>query len=102
MFNQSSIHSGLLGMPMAKYGNFGSKMAVFEHFLGPKKTFPGVLNGYNRPPLDVKLYVQLCPTNLQPIWGRWDCLWPNMAISGHFGGFWGPPVPFLGGKKGPN
>ena len=50
MFNQSSIHSGLLGMPMAKYGNFGSKMAVFEHFLGPKKTFLGVFNGYNRPP----------------------------------------------------
>ena len=29
-------------------------------------------------------------------------LWPYLTEKGHFGGFWGPPVPFFGGKKGPN
>ena len=29
-------------------------------------------------------------------------LWPYLTEKGHFGGFWGPPVPLLGGKKGPN
>ena len=39
---------------------------------------------------------------VQPIWGRWNCLWPNMAISGQTGSFWGSRAPkrhFLGAKR---
>ena len=31
-------------------------------------------------PPDVENNVQPCSPNVQPIWGRWDCLWPNIAI----------------------
>ena len=50
MFNQCSTHLGLRGLPMAKYGHFGSKKAVFGHFWGPPLTFPGGLKGPNWPP----------------------------------------------------
>ena len=50
LFNQCSTHLGWLGPPMAKYGHFGQKMAVFGRFQGPYVTFPGGLKGSIRPP----------------------------------------------------
>ena len=73
-------------------------------FFGQKGPFWGVLGPPNdisvwskRPkltPPDVENNVQPCSPNVQPIWGRWDYLWPPLAIfglflakKGHFGGF---------------
>ena len=76
-----SMSLGLLGLPMAQYGNFRS-------FLGgsgtPKYHFWGQKGSKLTPP-DVKYNVQPCSTNVQPIWGCWECLWPNMAILGQKG-----------------
>ena len=81
MFNQCPTHLGLLGLPMANYGHFGQK-GRFRTLLGP----PGDISGWSKrlklTPPDVKYNVQPCSTNVQPIWACWDCLWPNMAISG--------------------
>ena len=47
--------------------------------------------------------VRPCSTNVQPIWGCWDCLWPNMAIYGQKGSFLrgsgAPKCHFLGAKR---
>ena len=69
---------------------FWHKMATFGLFLAKKKSFWGVLGPPNnisvwskRPkltPPDVENNVQPCSPNVQPIWGRWDCLWPPLAI----------------------
>ena len=59
-------------------------------FFGQKRSFWGVLGPPNdismwskRPkltPPDVENNVQPCSPNVQPIWGRWDYLWPPLAI----------------------
>ena len=79
MSNQSSTYLGSLGLPMAQYGNFRSFWGV----LGPPSAIFGGQKGSKLTPPDVKYNVQPCSTNVQPIWGRWDCLWPNMAILSH-------------------
>ena len=83
-------------------------MAISGHFwgvLGPQSAIFGGQKGSKLTPPDVKYNVQHCSTNVQPICGRWDCLWPNMAILGQNGhkmaikhGLWRPPR----SKKGPS
>ena len=103
MFSQCSTHLGLLGLPMAEYGHLWPKRVIFGGFWGPQMPF---FFGQKRPkltPPDVKYNVQPGSTNVQPIWGRWDCpIWQFLAKKGHFWGFLGPQIPFFGGKKGPN
>ena len=69
----------------------------------PKCPFFGGQRGPNSPPPDVKYNVQPCSTNVQPIWGCWDCLWPNMSIFGQkrsfLGGSGAPKCHFLGAKR---
>ena len=74
----------------------------FWALLGP----PGDISGWSKrlklTPPDVKYNVQPCSTNVQPIWACWDCLWPNMAISGQKGRFralLGPPGDISGWSK---
>ena len=80
MFNQCSSHLGSLGLPMAEYGHFWPKKGHFWGVLGPPNAIFWGQKGSKLTPPDVKYNVQPCSTNVQPIWGRWDCLWPNMAI----------------------
>ena len=79
-FSQCSTHLGFLGLIMAKYCQFWAKRAYFERFWGPQLPFLFGPKGPNQPPPDVKYNVQPCSTSVQPIWGCWDCLWPNIAI----------------------
>ena len=69
---------GQLWPYLTEKGHFGG-------FWGPPVPFLGGKKGPNWPPPDVKYNVQPCSTNVQPIWGCWECLWPNMAILGQKG-----------------
>ena len=74
------------------YGQINNRHWPNMSFLGQKGHFwaplgpPGDIFGgskwFKLTPLDVSNNVQPCSTNVQPIWACWDCLWPNMAISG--------------------
>ena len=88
-----------------KMANFEPKKTVFGRFWGSLVTFFWGPNGPNWPPwmcLTMFNHVQPCSTNVQPIWACWDCLWPNMAISGQKGRFralLGPPGDISGWSK---
>ena len=97
-----SMSLGLLGLPMAQYGNFRS-------FLGgsgtPKCHFWGAKRFQTDPPrceVQCSTLFNQCSTHLWSLglpMANYGHIWPKRVI---LGGFWGPPVPFLGGKKGPN
>ena len=105
MLNQCSSHLWSLGLPMAEYGNFWPKKGHFWGVLGPQNAIFLGLKGPNSPP-------QIRSTmfnHVQPMFNPFGVagtaygpIWPFLAKKVNFGGFWGPPVPFLGGKKGPN
>ena len=103
MFNQCSTQLGSLGLPMAQYGIFWPKKGHFWGILGPQNGIFGGPKGSKLTPLDVKYNVQPCSTNVQSIWGCWDCLWPNMALFGQkmsfLGGSGTPKRHFLGAKR---
>ena len=62
----------LFGTPSTQKQPFlGGSGATECHFLGAKRV------QIDPPRCEVQ-----CSTKVQPIWGRWDCLWPNMAIFG--------------------
>ena len=85
------------GQPIwSRWGCLWPKMAFVGKiwpFLGsvgpPGATFWGPL-GPKQVTLDVLDNVQPCSTNVQPIWSRWRCLWPKMAIIGRIWPFLGP------------
>ena len=59
-----------------------AKKGHFWGILGPQNGIFGGPKGSKLTPLDVKYNVQPCSTNVQPNWGRWDCIWPNMTFFG--------------------
>ena len=73
----------------------GVSGAPFDIFWGPKGSY--------LTPLDVNYNVQSCSTNIQPIWGCWDCLWQNMSILDPkktlLGDVWAPINIFWGPKR---
>ena len=85
MFNHVQPMFNPFALAGTAYGQiwpFWAKKGCFWALLGP----PGDISGWSKrlklTPPDVKYNVQPCSTNVQPIWACWDCLWPNMAISG--------------------
>ena len=101
MFNQF----GVAGTAYGQIWPFLAKKGHFWGVLGPPNAIFWGQKGSKLTPPDVKYNVQPCSTNVQPIWGRWDCLWPNMAILGQKShkiaikyGLWRPPR----FKKGPS
>ena len=83
MFNHVQPMFNPIGVAGTAYGPIWHFLAKKGHFwgvLGPQNAIFGGPKGSNLTPPDVKYNVQPCSTNVQPIWGRWDCLWPNMAI----------------------
>ena len=81
-------------------------MAISGHFwgvLGPQSAIFGGQKGSKLTPPDVKYNVQPCTTNVQPIWGWKDYLWPTMAIFDRKGSFLGgsgaPQCHFWGAKR---
>ena len=76
----------------------GGSAAPQCHFWGGKK-------GPNWPPQMWSIMFNLVQPMFNPFGvarTAYGQLWPYLTEKGHFGGFWGPPVPLLGGKKGPN
>ena len=73
--------------PLVKFLNFWAPP-------GPPGDISGGPKGFNLTPLDVSNNVQPCSPNVQPIWGCWGCLWPNMS-------FLGRKRPFLGTSRAP-
>ena len=105
MFNHVQPMFNQFGVAEIAYGHFWPKRVIFGWFRGPQMPFLRAKRVQTHPPPDVKYNVQPCSTNVQPIWGCWDCLWPNMAILGHKShkittkyGLWRPPR----FKKGPS
>ena len=96
---------GVAGTAYCPIWPFMAKKGNFWGVLGPPNAIFWGQKGSKLTPPDVKYNVQPCSTNVQPIWGRWDCLWPNMAILGQKShkiaikyGLWRPPR----FKKGPS
>ena len=58
---------------------FSSKNGRFRSLGPPGATFWGAQRP-KQTTLDVLYNVQPCPTNVQPIWICWRCLWPKMAF----------------------
>ena len=58
---------------------FSSKNGRFRSLGPPGATFWGAQRP-KQTTLDVLYNVQTCPTNVQPIWICWRCLWPKMAF----------------------
>ncbi len=85
MFNLVQPMFNPFGVARTIYGQLWPYLTKKGHFwgvLGPPSAIFGGQKGSKLTPPDVKYNVQPCSTNVQPIWGCWECLWPNMAILG--------------------
>ena len=88
MFNLVQPMFNPFGVARTAYGQLWPYLTEKGHFwgvLGPPSAIFGGQKGSKLNPPDVKYNVQPCSTNVQPIWGCWECLWPNMAILGQKG-----------------
>ena len=106
MFNLVQPMFNPFGLAGTAYGQIWPLLAKKSHFwgvLGPPNAISWGQKGSKLTPPDVKYNVQPCSTNVQPIWGCWDCLWPNMAIFGQkrsfLGGSGAPKCHFFGAKR---
>ena len=93
------------GVTGTAYGPIWQFPVIFGGFWDPKVPFLGGKKVPNWPPQMWSTMFNIVQPMFNPFvvartaYGQ---LWPYLTEKGHFGGFWGPPVPFLGGKKGPN
>ena len=70
-----------------------AKIGRFLGLLGPPRDiFMGAKNTQLTVP-DMKYNVLTNLTNVQPIWGSWNHLWPIWQFRAQIGRFWGPPGP---------